>query len=329
MSLRKKNFAKTLTMISKMIPEILTKQDPKIMIKIHQKINKLILTLKITLDGFQQTNTDLYKKIVEEMINQDLIKMMVINIDKFEFETRKEIARIIEELILCEEKNSVIAYFLEKEEIIESLFNKYENSGLSLICGIIIRGLSNSEKITERILKSKYFFILFKLSEQINFHLSTDAFSTLEKLLTKHVEIASNFLNENYEGFFTEFDKLLFSVNYVARRQSIRLLSDLLLERKNFQVMTKYINDSSHLQNFMNLIIDPSKGIQFDAFHVFKVLIANPKKDEQIVDILANNKKKLIDFLSQFQNENQNEHFQDEKKLIIQKITNTPEKKRK
>jgi calcium binding protein 39 len=45
---------------------------------------------------------------------------------------------------------------------------------------------------------------------------------------------------------------------------------------------------------------DEYKIIQFEAFHVFKVFVANPKKPQQIIDILAKNKSKLITFLTNF-----------------------------
>jgi calcium binding protein 39 len=76
-----------------------------------------------------------------------------------------------------------------------------------------------------------------------------------------------------------------------------------LLDRANFNVMTKYISDQQNLKLMMNLLRDKSKNIQFEAFHVFKVFVANPNKARPILDILTKNKDKLIAFLSNFHNE--------------------------
>uniref|UniRef100_A0A915DEX6 Uncharacterized protein n=1 Tax=Ditylenchus dipsaci TaxID=166011 RepID=A0A915DEX6_9BILA len=46
---------------------------------------------------------------------------------------------------------------------------------------------------------------------------------------------------KHYDRFFTAYQKLLASENYVVRRQSLKLLGELLLDRHNFNVMTKYI----------------------------------------------------------------------------------------
>ena len=53
-----------------------------------------------------------------------------------------------------------------------------------------------------------------------------------------------------------------------------QLLGELLLDRHNFTVMTRYISKPENLKLMMNLLRDKSPNIQFEAFHVFKV---NPK----------------------------------------------------
>lgn len=61
------------------------------------------------------------------------------------------------------------------------------------------------------------------------------------------------------------------SNNYVTKRQSLKLLGEILLDRANFNVMTRYIANEANLKMMMNLLRDKSKNIQFEAFHVFKV----------------------------------------------------------
>lgn len=50
-----------------------------------------------------------------------------------------------------------------------------------------------------------------------------------------------------------------------------QLLGELLLDRHNFTVMTRYISKPENLKLMMNLLRDKSPNIQFEAFHVFKV----------------------------------------------------------
>ena len=60
----------------------------------------------------------------------------------------------------------------------------------------------------------------------------------------------------------------------------------------------------------MNLLRANSKNIQYEAFHVFKVFVANPSKSEKILKILVKNKEKLVKFLTNFQNDRAKEDEQ-------------------
>merc|ERR1711879_60757 len=110
-------------------------------------------------------------------------------------------------------------------------------------------------------------------------------------------------------GVFNHYQQLLHSDNYVTRRQSLKLLGELLLDRHNFSVMTKYISNPDNLKLMMNMLKEKSRNIQFEAFHVFKVFVANP------------NKPKLVDFLSKFHaDRTEDEQFNDEKAYLIKQI---------
>ena len=74
--------------------------------------------------------------------------------------------------------------------------------------------------------------------------------------------------------FFAQYAILVSSDNYVTKRQSLKLLGEILLDRTNFNVMTRYISSEENLKTMMNLLRDKSKNIQFEAFHVFKVRLA-------------------------------------------------------
>lgn len=75
----------------------------------------------------------------------------------------------------------------------------------------------------------------------------------------------------NHPQFFSHYSLLVQSSNYVTKRQSLKLLGEILLDRTNFKVMTRYIANEENLKVMMNLLKDRSKNIQFEAFHVFKV----------------------------------------------------------
>jgi hypothetical protein len=136
---------------------------------------------------------------------------------------------------------------------------------------------------------------------------------------------------------FGEFNGLIQSDNYVVKRQSIKvlrtctilfslscvyraisltccvsfcftftrlvcpqLLSEVILDRSNFVVMMRYINDADNLMMLMRLLKGSSKTIQAEAFHVFKVFVANPNKSDGVNAIFKANRDRLIAFLKAF-----------------------------
>jgi len=156
---------------------------------------------------------------------------------------------------------------------------------------------------------------------------SSEAFGTFKEIILKHKNVSAEFLEKNYDQVFSSYTKLLTSENYVVRRQSLKLLGELLLDRANFNIMTKYISDVENLKLMMNLLIEKSKSIQFEAFHVFKVFVANPHKPVPIMNILIKNKKGLLQFLSGFQADNEEDQFNEEKSFLMKQIQQLPDKK--
>merc|ERR1712111_192663 len=170
-------------------------------------------------------------------------------------------------------------------------------------------------------LYSENFYDFFKYVEMGTFDIASDAFATFKELLTRHKMLAAEFLETNFDKVFGHYQKLLHSENYVTRRQSLKLLGELLLDRHNFSVMTRYISNPDNLKLMMNMLREKSRNIQFEAFHVFKIFVANPNKPQPILDILLRNKEKLVEFLSHFHTERtEDEQFNDEKAYLIKQI---------
>ena len=79
-------------------------------------------------------------------------------------------------------------------------------------------------------------------------------------------------MTDNFDVFFNHYNTILVqSSSYVTKRQSIKLLGELLLDRANYNVMTAYVDRGDHLKLCMNLLRDDRKMVQYEGFHVFKV----------------------------------------------------------
>lgn len=100
-----------------------------------------------------------------------------------------------------------------------------------------------------------------------------------------------------------------------------QMLAEILLNKTNTAVMTRYIADPSNLKLVMTRLRDKSRHVQFEAFHVFKVFVANPEKRAPILDILVANQTKILLFLETFQQDRQDERFSDEKAFLVAEMT--------
>lgn len=185
-----------------------------------------------------------------------------------------------------------------------------------LFCGIF---LFESDEETEERQVVEELFILVELPA---FDVASDAYKTLQLLLTRNKKLVPQYLEANYDKFFSGFNRLIQSDNYVTKRQFLNLLSELLLEKTNFNLMIRYIAQKENLKVAMTLLKSDSNAISHEAFHIFKVFVANPKKARDIHIVLWKNKDKLIQFLTNFLPEKakEDEAFAEEKKIVIKHL---------
>lgn len=134
------------------------------------------------------------------------------------------------------------------------------------------------------------------------------------------------------------------SDSYVTKRQSIKLLGEILLDRANYNVMMAYVESGENLKLCMKLLRDDRKMVQYEGFHVFKVcltspwhlekpcltagaqvFVANPNKSVAVQRILINNRDRLLKFLPRFlEDRTDDDQFTDEKSFLVRQIELLP-----
>ena len=224
---------------------------------------------------------------------------------------------------------------------------------VALHCGAILRAVIRHPKLFRLFLSDdnvpRYVLpFLDKYVHQPNFEVQGDALESMKFFFTGGInpvappppprqggsgsandeesantgDIASEFLQRQYDLIVEDRlnHKLLSpKASYVAKRASIQLLSTVLLTRSNYAVMMKYVASRHNLRTIMLLLRDPSGHITFDAFHVFKIFVANPQKTREVTRILVDNRIKLIKYLDGLHKDRESSdiQFRDEKKLVI------------
>lgn len=293
--------------------------------RLQEDVSKNLQAMKQVLYGSQDSEpqTELVAQLAHETYNLHLIPLIVNNLAKFDFESKKDAAQIVNNLLRRQigTRSPTVEYVCIRPEILITLMRGYEQPDIALNCGNMLRECVRHEPLAKIMLFSEDFYKFFNFVEVSTFDIASDAFSTFKDLITKHKVLCAEFLEQNYDKFFDYYQKLLNSENYVTRRQSLKLLGELLLDRHNFNVMTRYISNPDNLKLMMNMLKEKSRSIQFEAFHVFKVFVANPNKPKPISDILVRNREKLVEFLSKFHTDRtEDEQFNDEKAYLIKQI---------
>ncbi|XP_068026661.1 calcium-binding protein 39-like isoform X2 [Melanerpes formicivorus] len=261
---------------------ILEKQEKKTD-KASEEVSKSLQAMKEILCGTtdKEPPTEIVAQLAQELYNSGLLVTLIANLQLIDFEGKKDVSQI---------------------------FNN-----------ILRRQIGTRSPTVEYISAHPHIlFMLLKGYESPNIALRC---GIMLRECIRHEPLAKLILfSEQFRDFFRYVELSTFDIASDAFA-TFKLLGELILDRHNFAIMTKYISKPENLKLMMNLLRDKSPNIQFEAFHVFKVFVASPNKTQPIVEILLKNQPKLIEFLSNFQKERtDDEQFTDEKNYLIKQI---------
>lgn len=298
------------------------------------ELSKLIRELKCILYGNSEAEpvAEACMQLTQEFFRENTFRLLVICLPKLNLETRKDATQIVANLQRQQVQSRLIAsdYLERNKDLMDVLIAGYENSEMALHYGSMLRECIRHQVVAKYVLESEHLKKFFDYIQLPNFDIAADAAATFKELLTRHKSTVAEFLSKNYDWFFAEYNsKLLESSNYITRRQAIKLLGDMLLDRSNSVTMTKYVSSRDHLRILMNLLRESSKAIQIEAFHVFKLFAANQHKPADIVGILVANKSKLLRLLGDLKTDKEDEQFDADKAQVMQEIASLEPKETK
>jgi calcium binding protein 39 len=215
---------------------------------------------------------------------------------------------------------------VERPEPIDILISQYGNvsRGADVTIGIMLRDASRFAHIVGYILEKDLVFHLFPVMASGNFDVSSDAFQTMRELLMNHKNISAPWLSRNFTRFFNEYMKPFVNSgedNYVVIRQSLSILSGLLLDRQFMDSMLQFVINEEYLKSVLVLLGNDSKVVRYEAFHVFKIFAANPNKPPKIAKLLGQNKSRIVKILDHIENDRLDDiEFRQDRKAVVMKI---------
>jgi calcium binding protein 39 len=296
-----------------------------------EAVQKQLQQLVIAVQGLKEVDqrsplTEDILDAAELLFSEDIPIILLDKLEVLEFQSRTvatNLCCILLQLGFPERLDEqVLEYFVRNESLLQLLLQKCTEE-VATCAGIVLLSCLKHERLTEAFLMKRHLFSLLDLAQHQDFEISTDAFSCLREVVLTHAKISSRWLREenNFEHFFRHYNRLLECENYVVQRQAMKLLSEFLLDRNNTNVMVSYVGDDRHLRVIMNLLRDRSRTLQYEAFHLFKLFVANPNKPVRVQKILAKNQLKLVELLSSLQSITpDDEQFVKDRKCVIGKI---------
>ncbi|KAL6856198.1 hypothetical protein ACP4OV_019000 [Aristida adscensionis] len=287
------------------------------------ELSKNIRELKSILygNGESEPVTEACVQLTQEFFRENTLRLLIVCLPKLNLETRKDATQVVANLQRQQVSSRIVAseYLESNKDLLDILISGYENMDIALHYGAMLRECIRHQSIARYVLESEHMKKFFDYIQLPNFDIASDASATFKELLTRHKATVADFLSKNYDWQFNT--RLLSSSNYITKRQAIKLLGDMLLDRSNSAVMMRYVSSKDNLMILMNLLRDSSKNIQIEAFHVFKLFAANKNKPAEVVNILVTNRSKLLRFFAGFKIDKEDEQFEADKEQVIKEIS--------
>ncbi|KAK8236863.1 Mo25-like protein, partial [Phyllosticta capitalensis] len=323
--------------------------------KTEEDLARNLAQMKMMLQG--TPDADVGPEQVYQLVNlicaEDVLLLLAQNIHKLPFEARKDTQLIISNAFRYKLPSSPHAeppamnYVLSnRPEVIIELCYGYERRESAMACGGVLREALKHDAVAALILYDEpdrrgkdmlahidptvpstgqgVFWKFFEWIDRGAFEACADAFNTFRDILTKHKQLVADYLQVNFERFFKTYNSVLVqSDSYVTKRQSIKLLGELLLDRANYNVMTQYVASGDNLKIIMKLLRDDRRMINYEGFHVFKVRLG--ERSLAVQKILINNRDRLLRFLPSFLDDRtDDDQFTDEKSFLVRQIELLP-----
>ncbi|KAK5108491.1 hypothetical protein LTR62_008230 [Meristemomyces frigidus] len=328
--------------------------------KVEEELSRTLTQMKATLQGTPdvEASPEGVSQLVASILHESLLPILVDSIYRLPFEARKDTQTIISNVFryrspgsTSPEPDALKEVLQTQPEIIIALCNGYNKRESAGACGGILKEALKHDAVAAVILydapastgqrttdlynvdvslpspPTGIFWSFFAWIDSSPFEVSADAFDTFRLLLTKHKTLSAQYLTVNFSNFFTRYnDILISSPSYVTKRQSLKLLGELLLDRHFYPVMTAYVASGSNLKLIMYCLKDDRRMVQYEAFHVFKIFAANPNKSWEVQKFLVMNKARLLKFLPGFLAERtEDEQFCDERAWLVKAVGALPD----
>jgi len=293
--------------------------------------NRLLAQIRSMMSMYDQedapgSEVDFLTGMAKEIYNTNVLLPLVAHLDALDFEARRDVANMFALLV---QRPPTIDYLLENiPEIFNLLIDNAGKPETHRPVGNMLRDCTKHEALLSHILNLKSFWFFFQYMNDPEFEVATDNFSTFQECMRRFPHVTARFLKTHAELFSSCINSVIRSDNYVAKRQTLRILALLLRSSLNQDFIWYYAGDIENLKLVMRLLKDKSKNINMEALSVFSVFVANPLKPAPILEVLIRNKSKLLDMIDNkysVAERREDKTYREELHYVRNKISNVPD----
>jgi calcium binding protein 39 len=121
-------------------------------------------------------------QLAQETYNANVLPLLIKNLGKLEFESKKDVALIFNNLLRRQigTRSPTVEYLCARHEILLALVKGYESPDIAMTCGTMLKECIRHEHLAKIILYSEQFYDFFSYVEVSTFDIASDAFSTFK-----------------------------------------------------------------------------------------------------------------------------------------------------
>lgn len=248
--------------------------------------------------------------VLMDLLVTDVPRRLLACLPALDFEDRKAAMWLFSSLLRHAEGGEQVAeHICRHPSIFLILLKGCGDQDVFSHCADMLRASTRSACLVHALFEAGAAGALIDLALHQSFDISSEAFASLRQLMS-HTNISAAHVESSFDRFFASYHKLLQAdTDYVIKRQALKLLREALDCDSFAHVSAAYVLKQQFLQSHMNLLRDISASIRMDAFHVFKLFVANRHRPSAVEQTLARNSDKLVKILEGFFSRKVDEHF--------------------
>lgn len=270
---------------------------------------------------------DSYQTFVVQLLECNLPVKLLACLEHLDFEARKIAAQILSDVIegRRETGDRIVEYARAMPKLANGILDICVQEDVFFLGSQVARAATRCPQLVEELLADGFLLKLLDLCFHQCFEISNEIFALLREFMMNQKRLSAESLAVNFYEFFDLFHLMLkHESDYVLKRQALKLLGGLLLDKEFKFIMKQYVQNEHFLQIHMKLLRDSSQTIPLDAFHIFKLFVANPKKPKSVHTIISRNTGRLVKVLETFKHRQNDDVFGQDLDTILNMLDELP-----